>query len=187
MKLALKEWAVVVKALEEGQQILLLRKGGIQEETKNFVLADKKFLLYPTFEHQKVDLVKAEYEPDFFDSMSQWNPRKSTVEIRVFAEVVEDIEVVDEERVKSLAPYHIWVDTVAEERFKWKKEQPLHVLVLRVYKLEKPVTIPIEEAYLGCKSWHEIADDISVQEATPVLGEEQFAQKLNSIKGVLMS
>jgi hypothetical protein len=33
---ALKEWAVVCKALEEGRQILLLRKGGIMEYKQGF-------------------------------------------------------------------------------------------------------------------------------------------------------
>ena len=33
---ALKEWAVVCKALEEGRQILLLRKGGIMEYRQGF-------------------------------------------------------------------------------------------------------------------------------------------------------
>jgi len=33
MMKALKEWATVVKALENGNQIILLRKGGILETT----------------------------------------------------------------------------------------------------------------------------------------------------------
>ncbi len=187
MKIALKEWGVAVKALEEGQQIILLRKGGIHEETMQFHLIDNRFLLYPTFEHQKVDLVKPEYEPDFFDSMSQWDSRKSTVQIRVFAEAVEDIEVFDEQKVRSLSPHHIWVDTVAEDRLQWKKNQPLHVIVLRVYKLAKPVTVPIHESYLGCKSWHEILDEIDIQQATPVLSDEKFANQVNRIRDILLT
>lgn len=185
MKLALKEWGVAVKALEEGQQIILLRKGGIHEETKQFELVDQRFLLYPTFEHQKVELVKPQYEPDFFDSLNQWDSRNSTVQIRVVAEVVEDIEVFDEEKVRALSPHHIWVDTVAEERLNWKKTQPLHVLVLRIFKLKKPVTLPIEEAYLGCKSWHELLQEIDTQEAKPVLSDEKFEAKRKKIQEVL--
>lgn len=185
MKVALKEWAVAVKSLEEGQQIILLRKGGIQEETKQFHLKDNRFLLYPTFEHQKVDLVKPEYEPDFFDSMSQWDERKSTVQIRVFAEVIEDIEIFDEQKVRALSPHHIWVDTVAEERLKWKQSQPLHILILRVYKLAKPVMIPIEETYLGCKSWHELLEEMDTENAKPVLSDEQFAKKADQIRSLL--
>lgn len=182
MKVALKEWAVAVKALEEGQQIIVLRKGGIQEETKQFELKNKSFILYPTFEHQKVDLVKPAFEPDFFDSMGQWDARKSTVQIRVFAEATDDIEVFDEQKVRALSPHHIWVDTVAEERLKWKKNQPLHVLILRVYKLAKPMTIPIEETYLGCKSWHELLVEIDTENAKPVLSDDEFTKKADQIR-----
>lgn len=185
MKVALKEWGVAVKALEEAEQIILLRKGGIREETKQFELIENRFFLYPTFEHQKVELVKPQYEPDFFDSLNQWDSRHSTVQIRVFAEAVEDIEVFDEEKVQALSPAHIWVDTVAEDRLKWKKQQPLHVLVLRVYKLPKPVTIPIHESYQGCKSWHELLEDIDITGAKPVLSDDRFAAKVQQIRSLL--
>jgi len=34
---ALKEWSVAVEALEAGKTIMLLRKGGIREASKNFL------------------------------------------------------------------------------------------------------------------------------------------------------
>lgn len=33
---ALKEWASAIKALETGRQIMVMRKGGIVEETRHF-------------------------------------------------------------------------------------------------------------------------------------------------------
>ena len=49
---ALKEWATVVNALENGDQTVLLRKGGILEDSSGFVVESEKFFLFPTFEHQ---------------------------------------------------------------------------------------------------------------------------------------
>ena len=40
-RIALKEWAVAVKALDRGEQIMLLRKGGIREEGKDFVITER--------------------------------------------------------------------------------------------------------------------------------------------------
>ena len=51
LTLALKEWAVVQRSLLEGHQIILLRKGGLIEETGDFDLRARQFLLYPTYEH----------------------------------------------------------------------------------------------------------------------------------------
>jgi len=43
--LALKEWAVAVKALSRGEQIMILRKGGIHKEDKAFRMVHHEFLL----------------------------------------------------------------------------------------------------------------------------------------------
>jgi len=50
---ALKEWATIVNALENGDQTVLLRKGGILEDSSGFVVESEKFFLFPTFEHQE--------------------------------------------------------------------------------------------------------------------------------------
>jgi len=46
---ALKEWATVVKALENGEQTVILRKGGILETASGFKIEAKKFLLFRFF------------------------------------------------------------------------------------------------------------------------------------------
>ena len=62
-QLALKEWAITVKALADGDQIMMLRKGGIHEESKDFRVVHPEFLLYPTYLHQKEDLLKDSHQP----------------------------------------------------------------------------------------------------------------------------
>ena len=42
----LKEWATVVKALENGKQTVILRKGGILETDSGFNVESKEFLLF---------------------------------------------------------------------------------------------------------------------------------------------
>ena len=56
----LKEWATVVKALEQGKQTVILRKGGILETASGFKIESKKFFLFPTWEHQEPKHVKPE-------------------------------------------------------------------------------------------------------------------------------
>ena len=53
MPIAFKEWAVTVRALAEGEQLVTLRKGGIREPGKHFALDHERFFLYPTFDHQR--------------------------------------------------------------------------------------------------------------------------------------
>ena len=47
---SLKEWANVIEALGRGEEIILIRKGGIADP--HFGVEADRFYLYPTFFHQ---------------------------------------------------------------------------------------------------------------------------------------
>ncbi len=64
MPIAFKEWAVTVRALAEGEQLVAMRKGGIREENKHFEVEHDRFFLYPTFDHQRNDLVRESHHPE---------------------------------------------------------------------------------------------------------------------------
>jgi hypothetical protein len=83
---ALKEWAVIVHALLEGEQIVDLRKGGLREDGRHFDVPAKRFWLYPTAEHQRAELLKSAYR--------HW------------------IEISDAAPVGSDIPLHAWADVV---------------------------------------------------------------------------
>lgn len=183
--IALKEWAVSVKALAEGQQIIIMRKGGIIEETRDFQLISPTFYLMPAFEHQKKHLLKERYEDALDETLVDWSPNMETIKLEAYAEVVEDIEVTDQETLDRLRDFHIWTDTFAEERLNWKRTKPLHVLVLRVFRLSAPIEIPMRAAYNGCKSWVRLEDEFAVPEKTPVLEEGKFQIEVQKIKQAL--
>ena len=179
--IALREWAVAVKALEEGRQVIVLRKGGISEETKEFRLESPEFYLFPSFEHQRPNLVKPEASDMVSITESEAAEWSEQVCITSYAEVVEDIEVTDADTLQRLDKLHIWTEDYAEERLKWKKTKPLHILILRVYKLETPQVIPMRESYGGCKSWLKLADMTSVS-MKPILDDNEFEQQANAVK-----
>ena len=67
---ALKEWATVVNALENGDQTVLLRKGGILEDSSGFVVESEKFFLFPTFEHQETRHLKPQFHKHLEDALA---------------------------------------------------------------------------------------------------------------------
>ncbi len=77
-QIALKEWAVTVQALAQGRQVLLLRKGGIHEEGKDFRVVHPAFLLYPTYEHQREDLLKPAAQPSLKQLLAE-TPKSDTI------------------------------------------------------------------------------------------------------------
>ena len=183
-QLALKEWAITVDALSRGQQILLLRKGGIHEEGKDFRVIHPEFLLYPTYEHQREDLLKDEHQPAL-SRLLEDSPRSDSITFTHFAKVEELMEVEAQEKVDDLFPHHIWTDAYAQSRLHWKPMLPLSIMLLRVYRIEQPVTVPFIPEYGGCKSWVDIIPRVDLGNLTPALTDQAFQQEVEAIKGSL--
>lgn len=180
---ALKEWAVAVEALEAGKTILLLRKGGIKEEGNHFKVAHNEVLLYPTFEHQKPDLLKPEYADQVTPVPSGWHPE--TIRIGAWANVTDILLVSFEPSIKALLPFHVWNEKFVSDRLKWKPRQPIYVLLLRTYKLSEPKEIPYLAEYGGCKSWITLQESISVANATPVLTDTEYNKRTSVIRNFI--
>ena len=177
----LKEWAVTVRALERGDTMLVVRKGGIRE--KAFAVPQTRFLLLPGYEHQRPELLKPEYRslmddiPDLTDD--------GPLRFSSFVEVEGAYEVSEAEELAALDPHHMWTSEYAESRFKWRPKKPLTVLVLRTYLLPETVELPYREEYGGCKSWIELGEAVSVEGARPAISAERFEALVAPAVGVL--
>jgi hypothetical protein len=176
---ALKEWNLAVNALENGKMFVLLRKGGIKEDSKSFQIPSRWVWLYPTYEHQKPELLKTEYSSLVTPVVSGWHPK--TIQINSCAEMIEVFSVEEEEKIAALDSYHIWNSQFVSYRLRWKPRQPISVLLLRTYLLPQPVVIPYNDVYKGCKSWIDLAEPISLEGITPVLDDDSFDRKIKEI------
>jgi hypothetical protein len=174
MKQALKEWSIAVQALERGETILLLRKGGIREMQGRFDV------LYPTFEHQDPNLLK---QPTVDRVESGWHPE--TIKISSIAHITQVLQVSDPEVVQSLLPFHIWNQRFVEERLKWKPRSPLYLLLLRVSRLAEPQMISYQTAYGGCRSWIEL-EEVNVDRVDPVLSEAEYVDRVEQIQSRIL-
>lgn len=183
-QIALKEWAVTVDALAQGQQILLLRKGGIHEEGKDFRVIHPEFLLYPTYEHQREDLLKDDHREHLRALLSLPHNQEEIV-FSHWAKVEELMEISQQEPVDSLAPHYIWTKEYAQSRLHWKPMLPLSVMLMRVYRMEQPVTVPFLPEYRGCTSWVDILHNVELGTLEPVISDEVFHRMVEDIKGCL--
>ena len=174
--IALKEWAIVCKALEEGKQILLLRKGGIMEFRKGFEIKHFEFFLYPTYEHQSKESIKDEYKKELetllssgYDNNKKYN--KNT--INLYAKVKDIIEISDKTKLLKLQNYHIWNQEYVTSRMNYNPSKPLYMLLLRIYKLKDPLVIDVKDEWSGCKSWL----DINIEKKWEDFDSEQYSSK----------
>jgi hypothetical protein len=179
---ALKEWAVVCRALEEGRQVLLLRKGGILEYRQGFKVKHHRFLLFPTYEHQSKDHLQADYA-ERLDEVLKDQPATGTTRITSYAEAVDIKEITDRILLKMLSKYHIWNESYVNARMDYNPMKPMSVILLRVFKLDRPIHIDNKPEWVGCRSW--IPLDIDVSGSRPIIDDLQFNKITSQVKGVL--
>ncbi len=183
---ALKEWATIVQALLVGEQIIDLRKGGIREDHRNFVLPARRAWLYPTAEHQRAELLRPAYRRWLDTAPSA--PVGAPITIHGWADVVAVATITEPEHLDALAGKVIWSPEYVESRFRWKAREPLWVLVLRAHRLAEPVSVAWDAAYGGCTSWVSLAGlpaDPSGLASEPALSDTAFDGRWKGVREAL--
>ena len=178
---ALKEWATVITALENGDQTVLLRKGGILETSSGFKVEDKKFALFPTYEHQDNSSLKSQFYRYLADVREQ-KPRDGFNKITSYAEVLAEHDVSSMQKIEELSDFHIWSDSYMVERMNWMPQKPMTAIFLKVYKVA-PTEIPVLPEYHGCKSWIEL--NVNTGPGSAVLNEAELQQKLSEFRSIV--
>jgi hypothetical protein len=181
---AFKEWAVVVRALLAGEQILDVRKGGLRETDRHFAVRSDRCWLYPTVEHQRPELLKPAYRRWVADTQAD-APAEGTLRIDGWAELVGETTVSDPAELEKLDGKFIWTLDYAASRLQWKQRDPLWILAVRAHRLEEPITVEYRAEYGGCTSWVDLEglpDDPTSVASEPVLTDESFAARLRLVE-----
>lgn len=159
---ALKEWSNVVAALGRGEQIVLIRKGGIADPS--FGVEAERFYLYPTYFHQ-----------------GESEARRS-VTITHWCEVVRTWSVRDEESLAKLARAVVLPYETLEARYRFRPDQALYVIAVRTYTLAQPCEVRFRDEYGGCKSWVSVDEEIPIDGSTPVLQEIELQARVDALQ-----
>ncbi len=183
---ALKEWAVIVHALAEGEQIVDVRKGGLREDGRHFGVPARRFWLSPTAEHQDAALLKPAYA--HWVDLAVASPVGAPVRVAAWADVAGVATISEPEHVDALDSKLIWTHDYVATRFSWKRRDPLWVLVLRVHRLEQPLEIEWNDAYGGCTSWvtyESLPADPAALPSEPALSDVAFDGKYKGVRDAL--
>ena len=184
MRVAFKEWAVVVDALGRGEQILILRKGGLREGSDGFQIERPQFLLFPTRFHQQREAVRPAAQARF-DRMAPGFPAEDRVRLEYVAEIIAWQRLDSLAVAQRLCGQHILRDEVVAERFDWGKSKNIFALAVNVLRLPQPVELPLLSEYGGCKSWVELGQEIELEGARPVLSPGVLADRLAAFHAAL--
>jgi hypothetical protein len=193
MSPAFKEWHVIVEALGTGEQILILRKGGIAEDDGGFAVKAGKFWLFPTHFHEQLAKTKPAAQK-FFDRVGGVQPglrtlgeedsprNDSSIPLHSLAEVRWQAFLSDWAAVARLNAFHLWSEATIRERFNWAQPPGLHAFAVRVHRLKQPVLLDLTPEMSGCKSWVDVPLDFAAHASEPVLSDAAFAEKLEALE-----
>ena len=181
---AFKEWAVVCRALAEGRQGLILRKGGIAESGGVFRPGHDCFFLYPSYFHEQHRIgIKPDLLP-LLEATEAARPPAGVLRLAAFAEVAAIHHSTDLDRLLALDPLHGWTADTVRQRFHYRTPG-LYVLTVRVHRLPEPTDRIDRPEYAGCKTWVELGDGVPTAGAVPVLTDEAFAEYRRQVEAVL--
>lgn len=158
---ALKEWSSVIDALGSGEQVILVRKGGIADPT--FGVEAERFYLYPTYFHQG--------ESD----------ARPAVTITHWCEVVRTWSVRDLEMLARLESFAAIPRETLEARYRFRPDQALNVIAVRTFALPRPAIVTFRDEYAGCRSWLSVDEEIEIDGSRQVLDERQLLAKLDAV------
>ncbi len=179
LKHAFKEWAVICRALAEGKQAILLRKGGIAETGGEFALEHTRFWLYPTYTHQQRAGVRPEALPLLQEAEAE-KPPEGVVRLSHFGEVSGIYRVRDLTLALLLSHLHLWSDKTVRARFT-HRSPGINVIPVRVFRAAQAIELPLTRHYEGCKSWVELERELPTEGAKPVLSDEDFRDVQRSL------
>jgi hypothetical protein len=180
---ALKEWAVICRALADGRQSLVLRKGGIAEDGGTFRVEHTRFWLYPTYAHQQASALKPEGQT-LLEQAEADRPPPGVVRITHWAEVSGIFQLHNLVAALKLGELHLWTLQTVQARFAYRTPG-LYALPLRVWRAPQAVELPETPYYAGCKSWVELEHDLPTEGSTPVLDDAAFRGLMVTLERLL--
>jgi len=183
-RVALKEWAVLVDAMARGDLIAMIRKGGIRENRAGFDVRHDRFLLYPTYFHEKIGELAPRFRPTL-DAAHAERPPNGMIQLRHVAVVAAVWPVTELDRLRGIGSEHGLAWEAVESRFRYRDDPRVHVIAARIATLPSAVTLPEARRYLGCVSWVKLDEDVDVAGAVPVLDDAAFATRLRALASAL--
>ena len=181
---ALKEWEVLVDAMARGDIVAMVRKGGIREQRSGFSVRHDRFLLYPTFFHEK-QAELAERFRDRLASPARERPPEGVLRLAHVAEVLAVWRVDDLEALRAVSAMHGLAWPAVESRFHYKQRPGVQVVAVRTLALPQPVHVPEARRYGGCVSWVELDDAVDVSQARAVLDEDTLSRHVATLETAL--
>jgi hypothetical protein len=177
---AFKEWSLICKALLEGKQSLILRKGGIAEGKNGFAFEHDEFFLFPTHFHEQ--LAKTCF-PEGTQN-PEANPNGKIL-IQGKAKIISKKILTNWDQVCALEPFHFWKRETIRERFEYDKVHCIHLAVIQTEQFNPVWELDDKPSFGGCRSWVQFPELPNHIHSNPVLSNQQLQHIMQKIEEAL--
>ena len=181
---ALKEWAVLCDAMARGDIIAMVRKGGIREQRAGFAVRHDRFVLYPTFFHEREQELAPRFRAELTLSHAA-QPPAGVVRLSLVADVAAVWHIHDLDALRGIEGDHGLAWEAVESRFNYRGVPGVRVVAVRVSRLRSVTDLPEARRYAGCVSWVELDEDVDVSGARPVVDNAIFDARLARMRAAL--
>ena len=200
---AFKDWALVCEAIGRGRQSVILRKGGLAEGRNGFEFKHPAFWLFPTQFHEQAAKVRPEelaalQRGPVLDPVPGDHAAGGLVTVRYGFRLEWTRRVEDWATVARLAPFHVYREEVARERFAYADRHhqagALTVAFGRACRLGGAAAgdddggawrFPDSPAFGGCRSWVELPEPPADRELVPALGDDEHRARAAALGEIL--
>lgn len=183
---AFKDWSLACAAVGRGRQSVILRKGGLAEGRGGFEFKHARFWLLPTQYHEQAAKVRPDELAGLGTDADAGVIPADTVEVRYLFELEWSRRVEDWDAVARLAPFHVYREEVARERFAYEDRNhragALTVAFGRAFRLETPWRFPDSPALGGCRSWVEIPESPADARLLRVLNDAEHRERALAVE-----
>ncbi|MBS0660454.1 MAG: DUF1802 family protein [Verrucomicrobia bacterium] len=167
-----KDWSVLCAAMAQGEQSIILRKGGLAEGRDGFQFKHREFFLYPTAFHEQLAKLRVPAGRDV--------PEAGEEQVAFFAafRLEWSAAVTDWEAARALEPFHLYREEVVRERFDYDEAPGLQVAFGRALRVEPAWIVPYERRFGGCRSWIQLPEQApAFSSMSPALDDTTHAQR----------
>ena len=181
---ALKEWAVLCEAMARGEIMAMVRKGGVREQRAGFAVRHDRFLLYPTYFHEK----RSELQPRFADRLQPQDPDRppeGMIRIRHVARVSAVWHVLELDALRAIEAHHGLAWPAVVSRFEYRGRPEVRVVAVRVARLSRVHDVAETRRYQGCVSWVDLDGAIDVSSTEPVVTDAEHEAHMRALVGAL--
>jgi hypothetical protein len=181
-----KEWGAVIRALEEGDQTCIIRKGKRKEDI--FDLSTRRFWLIPSYSHQDEESIQPFYR-DYLDESEEQHAEAGpeNVHVQCWVQAKTVIKITKNQRLNWVTDHTVYSPRCLQNRFQLQPGEALHMLVVRAYKLGDPRILEQPEGYEDCTAmggdqWVDLKQRIPLIPDNPALSDEEFEQRLSTLR-----